>query len=174
MVIIYALIDPRTDEVKYIGQTKNLNARLVDHVCMANKHLEKKDMTPKACWLAELLKLSKQPKIEILETTTIALSNLAERHWIQYYIKNGCNLLNILCVEKEPPIQNFIGPNVQFLRLKKNLTQNQFAGLCEKEGLNIGRCEIAKIENRYRCITDIEVFKISKALGVSIEELFKN
>ena len=69
--------------------------------------------------------------------------------------------------------RNIIGKKVKLLRRKKDITQEDLAARLNVQGIDIDRPMISKIENQTREILDFEVKGISKALGVTIEELFK-
>jgi transcriptional regulator with XRE-family HTH domain len=68
---------------------------------------------------------------------------------------------------------NIIGKNVRLTRERKGWTQEQLAAKCNLVDWEISRATLAKIESNVRRITDIEVKKLSIALNISIEELFK-
>jgi hypothetical protein len=79
---IYALKDPNTFEVKYVGKTQaTLRLRLDQHMSAAFRG---KRMTPKDAWLYDLILNDREPIIEIIETVT---GNWQEReqYWIKYY-----------------------------------------------------------------------------------------
>ena len=84
---IYALIDPRNNEVRYVGATYGLlSTRLISHLC-EGKH---KKGTYKRNWIKELIALNIRPKISLLE---ICFSyNWQERE--KYWIKQFENLTN--------------------------------------------------------------------------------
>ena len=67
---------------------------------------------------------------------------------------------------------NVVGPVIRDLRHSKSITQEQLAAQCNLLGWNISRSTLAKIESRVRCVTDIELQILSKALGVTIEKLY--
>jgi len=69
-------------------------------------------------------------------------------------------------------MRNIIGNNVRAIRTKKNITQGQLSGKLQVLGLNIDRPMISKIENLQREVTDFEVLALSKALDVSILDLY--
>jgi transcriptional regulator with XRE-family HTH domain len=52
------------------------------------------------------------------------------------------------------------------------MTQDQLAAKCGVVGWDISRGTLSKIEAGLRCVTDAEVQFLSKALGVSINDLF--
>jgi hypothetical protein len=87
---IYALVDPRTNEIRYIGRTGVPKARFRTHL--------KKDKNPgKSEWVAGLLEIGLQPKMVILEEIpTIHRAHVErEDYWIHRMIDEGCNLFNI-------------------------------------------------------------------------------
>lgn len=66
IVKIYALIDPITLKVRYIGRTRcDLNKRLREHVCKSNRYYND---THKANWIRSLLKMNSRPFIRQLTT----------------------------------------------------------------------------------------------------------
>lgn len=89
VVYIYALIDPRTNEVRYIGKTTDPKGRLYEHT-------KKSDLaTHKAHWINQLRAEGLRPRMEILEETTAAKWEKRERHWIAYGKAQGWRLTNI-------------------------------------------------------------------------------
>ena len=84
---IYLLKHPITDEIKYVGKTKNLQARLWNHVNKA-KYIE----TFIQRWVKSLTDKGLKPVMEVIETCT---ENWDERemYWIAYYSKT-CQLAN--------------------------------------------------------------------------------
>ncbi len=69
--------------------------------------------------------------------------------------------------------RNIIGKKISQIRKKKGVTQEDLAARLNVQGINIDRPMISKIENQTREILDFEILGVAKALGVSIEELFK-
>lgn len=68
---------------------------------------------------------------------------------------------------------NLIGPQIRRLRSQKNWSRNDLAVKLQILGLENATPErIYKIEARYSCVTDEELFYISRALGASVEELY--
>lgn len=90
MYTIYALADPRTCEIRYIGQTqKHPSVRL-------QGHLKKEDGNKrKWAWLNELNALGIEPNVVVLEYADTLRNALAgERFWIEKGRKMGWPLLN--------------------------------------------------------------------------------
>ncbi len=72
------------------------------------------------------------------------------------------------------PMKNIIGERVKQARLnhQPRMTQAALATRLQLEGWDIPRSGIAKIELGLREVTDIEVARLAKVLGVSIGWLF--
>lgn len=91
---VYYLIDPRTNEVKYVGKTKNPKSRYKQHITKLDK-----TMTPKKRWLLELRSKGLQPKMIIAQTV-----NGDGRQEEQYHLnKHKGTALNIHNPEKGAP-----------------------------------------------------------------------
>jgi transcriptional regulator with XRE-family HTH domain len=70
-----------------------------------------------------------------------------------------------------PAPQNIVGSRIKSLRRDKGLTQAMLAARCGLLGWDIGENIITKIETRIRCITDVELVCLAKALDVNSESL---
>ena len=84
MIYIYKLIDPRNNEVRYIGKTTNIKRRY-------KQHLYDKRKSHKSSWVQSLRNEKLKPIIEILETCDN--DNWKEREI--YWIKQFDNLTNL-------------------------------------------------------------------------------
>lgn len=87
---IYALIDPRDKQVRYVGKTVNLKKRLREHIrrsSEAHTHCQ--------CWIRGLVKLGLKPKMRVLDIATEATWEAREIHWIKVCRDRGCRLTNI-------------------------------------------------------------------------------
>lgn len=90
---IYGMIDPRTQELRYVGRTtKTLEKRLKDHLRDAR---DLRDNAPRFPWIRELLALVLQPEIFLLEEVPISEMQECEGYWIGYFRYIGANLLNV-------------------------------------------------------------------------------
>lgn len=88
---IYALIDPRTNQVRYIGKTFNVLSRF-------RGHCKDKGPTYKAKWIRELRAAGYSPRIEIVEIINTGNQKdweAAERQWISNFKLLGCKLTNL-------------------------------------------------------------------------------
>lgn len=86
---IYGLIDPISNQIRYVGKANNVIDRYKNHL---NKALDKN--THKRNWINKLKKLGYKPELVILEEVPINEWKFWEKFWIEYYIFLGCNLLN--------------------------------------------------------------------------------
>ena len=87
--IIYILIDPSTNEIRYIGKTNNLKQRLKNHLnACRDKNTHKRN------WINKLKTKGFKPEIEIIDEVSINEWKYWEIFWISYYKSIGCNLLN--------------------------------------------------------------------------------
>jgi hypothetical protein len=79
---IYALCDPKTDRIRYVGQAKNAGKRLKGHISAARCSAGKRRVTPVQRWIRSLLDDGCGPKLRILEVTSDEMFIEAERKWI--------------------------------------------------------------------------------------------
>jgi predicted GIY-YIG superfamily endonuclease/DNA-binding transcriptional regulator YiaG len=96
--IIYALVDPRDNLIRYVGITDNLYSRVGAHL------RETGSRTAKGKWLAELNAENLLPLAKELEQVKVSrkeryLAEERERYWIEYYKKAGMPLLNVIYVD---------------------------------------------------------------------------
>lgn len=98
---IYALADPDSGNVRYVGQTNmSFRLRFGAHLSAARKRAA----APVSRWIKSLLDEGKNPKMIILEKTpkeVLSLDEL-ERQWIRRKHEEGCALLNIPHMPKTP------------------------------------------------------------------------
>lgn len=86
---IYALIDPRDNEVRYIGLTEYPDERL-------KQHIQGDGNIPKRQWINELSQIGLKPYMHTIETVqTLSSAFDREGHWIQHYTHAGAKLVNI-------------------------------------------------------------------------------
>ena len=89
VVCIYALIDPRTNQVRYIGKANEPSERLRQHISSARRQ-----ESHKARWIKELLALNLQPVLKVLEETTGDAWEALEVKWIADARRLGWPLTN--------------------------------------------------------------------------------
>jgi hypothetical protein len=86
---VYALIDPRDNQVKYIGKSINPKARLREHIYKC-----KFEHTEKGNWVKKLLSLSLEPQMKLLKEAQHTEIPYWEEYYIKHYKSFGINLLN--------------------------------------------------------------------------------
>jgi hypothetical protein len=93
-VFVYALKDPRTNEFRYVGQSANLDARLIAHIGNLVFQTEAKEK-----WIDELRSLGLKPDLEILEEIPKKrrfLAEIIEIDWIDKLLVAGHELFNYI------------------------------------------------------------------------------
>ena len=77
---VYGLRDPRDGKIKYVGQTRNPEARYSGHVAIPTG----RGLNAKEQWIKELRDVGAKPELVILERPAIGeATNRAERKWIR-------------------------------------------------------------------------------------------
>lgn len=84
---IYELIDPRNNEVRYVGYTANLKARYTNHI-------NDKAVNHKRNWIFGLRQIGLKPIMNIIEECDSSIVGERERFWISEYKAKGVNLVN--------------------------------------------------------------------------------
>lgn len=117
---IYGLVDPRDNEIKYIGRTKDPDYRLDTHIRMVDAG------KMKTMWILELKAFGLDPSMMILETVDRKDESAAEKRWVQYFLKMGKPLLNGWNTSPMLDEKDFVSGN--FIA---SLTQNRVEQLSE-------------------------------------------
>lgn len=86
-VYIYGLVDPRSNELRYIGKTIDLGQRYRDH-------LKDKTTGHRGNWLRSLKRAGVKPVMVEIEQTDQENWAAAERFYIAFFRHAGCNLIN--------------------------------------------------------------------------------
>lgn len=87
-VSIYALSDPRSLRVRYIGQSIDPRQRLIGHLSAP-----KSDWTPKTRWLRKLAALGLKPILTVIDEVEASMADEAEVRWIAAFKAVG--ILNL-------------------------------------------------------------------------------
>jgi hypothetical protein len=86
-VYIYILIDPRNEEIRYVGLTRYPKKRLHNEIHKGHTlHFRN--------WIQLLKKHNLRPVMEIIETADEDTASERERYWIATKRSDGCRLLN--------------------------------------------------------------------------------
>lgn len=91
MPSVYALGDPRTGEIRYIGIAKNVYSRYAQHLNHPHPNKEKN------AWIDEIKVAGVVPTLTILEPDVSEnMIYEREKYWIQHYQALGASLTNII------------------------------------------------------------------------------
>lgn len=95
MRYIYVLKDPSTLEIKYVGQTNNINRRYNAHIRKSLSESDGEYETYKSRWIRKIINQGNKPLIEVIdECYTYYESNMKENYWIKHFFENGSSLTN--------------------------------------------------------------------------------
>ena len=90
---IYALCEPGTLTVRYVGQTElPLKYRMAAHIKKASTAFRP---FPVEKWIADLVSSGKKPDCILLTTCPASLVREVEKNWILLFIDNGYDMLNV-------------------------------------------------------------------------------
>lgn len=140
--VIYILVDPRNDEVRYVGATQNPGQR-------KRKHMSGSDMATGG-WVTELIRLGLLPRFEIAhEDVPGEMLERIEAEEINERSKSGSVLLNQSCMVWANKWRNFAEMVERKIRLG---------------GTDAARAyrEIAEYRSRYR--RDMDIYRPSRCL----------
>jgi hypothetical protein len=94
---VYALGDPRTSQVRYIGIARNVYRRYAEHLVKPHPNKNKDE------WMEGMKKAGLIPTLTILESgLTKSAAREKEQYWIQHYLSLGAPLTNIHHGNNEP------------------------------------------------------------------------
>ena len=86
---IYVLIDPRTEEIRYVGRTsKKPEERLFGHIYRSNRGCHKDR------WIRQLRRAGLVPRMVVIQRVPLLCWREAERYWIGHFNSIGCPLTN--------------------------------------------------------------------------------
>lgn len=85
---VYVLIDPLTEEIRYVGWTRHpLTERL-------RGHLRERKSSHRVHWLQSLRQQGLRPRIQLVQEVPEGQWVEAERYWIAFFKSSGCPLVN--------------------------------------------------------------------------------
>lgn len=91
MTVIYALVDPRNREIRYVGKADNPKRRLRAHI---SRSIRSPGARKCASWVASLISSGVKPEMMELESIVGSWEE-AEKYWIAYMRFVGANLVNM-------------------------------------------------------------------------------
>jgi len=101
MYFVYALTEPDTGTVAYIGMTNDTKRRLQQHLSCNGTNVAKNT------WIQELLERGAKPSLNVLETVnTRAMAQKREKYWMRYYTEKQVCLHNIRINGNSSSVQN--------------------------------------------------------------------
>lgn len=86
---IYILIDPRNNQVRYVGKANNVSQRYKAHLNRARKH-----QIHKANWIKQLKDIGLKPIVEVIDIVPIDEWIYWETYWIGQFKAWGFDLIN--------------------------------------------------------------------------------
>lgn len=86
---IYALIDPLTQLVRYVGKSNHPRIRLAQHVTESRRL-----GTHRNCWINSLVELGLRPILEVIEEVPTELWEMCERRHIAWFRNEGYDITN--------------------------------------------------------------------------------
>jgi len=86
IVYIYALLDPITYDVRYVGKTKNMIVRRSTHKSAA-KNCSEYIKRPLQDWINICFIYGLKPKMKLLQITNSEFCSYFEMFWIEHYSK---------------------------------------------------------------------------------------
>lgn len=99
---VYALVDPRDNQIRYVGCSLDPIKRLRDHMNAANSYGRSwsnsgryQRCQPRFRWLNSLSDSGLKPRIIILEKCSGDCWRDKENDWIQHYLDAGIPLVNV-------------------------------------------------------------------------------
>ena len=98
MNYIYILIDPRNNNIRYVGKTTNISFRISKHISDSKRSTR----TKVKAWIKSLLKAGEMPIIQ--EIDCVSDFQYWERFYISYFKFIGCDLLNMTEGGENPPV----------------------------------------------------------------------
>jgi hypothetical protein len=125
---IYALVDPVTDMVRYIGQSIRPNERLASHIWYAkNKRRRWNEY-----WMFSVIKKGYIPIMEILHECKIDDLNFWEEHYIFLYKSWGFRLTNLSLFPSKSGVSYNKKPNVSASLKRKYREDNAYKEMRDK------------------------------------------
>lgn len=90
-VFIYGLVCPLENKVMYVGKSKNLKMRMIQHISDANLGQD----SARCEWIRRLQKEGLTPSVLVIEQCPCMEWESRERHWIAHYRSINPKLTNV-------------------------------------------------------------------------------
>lgn len=131
MKYIYALTDPRDNQVRYIGQTDDMQNRL-------QQHIKERKSNPKCDWVKELVDAQLRPvMVQLATVTDDENAHHIEYRWIYFGRKNGWNLTNTTAMKSEEyySLQGYFERLIVEMEKPSDMPVKQYSGEDVKQEL---------------------------------------
>lgn len=175
MSSVYALGDPRTGEIRYIGIAKDVYRRYAQH--LNNPHANGEKNT----WMDDIKGAGLLPTLLILEADVEeVILYERERYWIAHYLKLDAPLTNMVLPlpEKEPPdlpdeevVEKPVGNGTIHLRVREVASAK---GLSMSKVSRLSDIDLTTLRKIYQDNANITMFtldRLAQALQVDAREL---
>lgn len=117
MFTIYALVDPRTNCIQYIGQTHDTRERYSSH-CNPRRG----ERSPRAKWIRALRRRGLRPALVELEVVEETAASTIEHFWISVCRAAGALLLNLTDGDATPTPEHRAKISASHLGMKASAT----------------------------------------------------
>lgn len=172
-VFIYALCEPDTGAVRYVGITKDTKTRLQGHLADCNRPDVFRH--PKVTWLRQLLASGQVPALRVLEQCPAEDGPQAEQKWIDRYRGEGAQLTNTApggkgytFSYKQAPIPGIPLPHLRTWREHKRLGITVLSALAD-----MPRNTLGSIERGQMLASREQIQKLAGALHISPKRLLR-
>ena len=161
--IIYGLIDPRTDEYKYVGKSVNGIDRAKLHLNHSHNPLVNQ-------WVCDLKSINMLPIIGVLENVTNWEQLIdKEKYWIGKLIGEDYDLFNIISTDSFNDVQNIYSEK---LKKQINERENRLRELLNKSLYQFGGSDdISDLIKLRRKSLNINQTVLSDISGVGLRTL---
>lgn len=168
MRYIYKLIDPTTNQIRYIGQTDNIKRRYNDHISSSLNKNSSSYNTHKSSWVRKVVNNNLFPIIEVIEEcNSLEQSNIRERYYIEKLTNEGYKLTNSYISD----VTEFsLDTREKMSNAKKGKTLEEIVGLEKSIELKEYYSERAKLNNPNKNSDPLVREKISNTLKEYFED----
>jgi hypothetical protein len=163
---IYALIDPNTGNIRYIGKSNNPVKRLSDHISGC-----KNSLTHKNNWINSLLKENKKPSLKIIDEVPINEWQMWEIFYIEKYRKEGFELTNLSDGGSGPTFQEYYdkAKTIEKMKIRHKLFPNY-----NRAGNNLKQPIDKDLLHQLYIVDNLSMPNISEKLQCSEKKVFDN
>jgi hypothetical protein len=168
MRYIYKLIDPTTNQIRYIGQTDNIKRRYNDHISSSLNKNSSSYNTHKSSWVRKLVNNNSLPIMNIVDScNSFEESNKLERIYVENLTNDGCRLTNSHVTDVT---ESSVETRNKISSSKKGKTLEEIVGLEKSIELKEYYSERIKLNNPNKSNDPLVREKISNTLREYFED----